>query len=103
MPTELQDLNERLKQKARSELRGELKAAATPLENAMRVGCDFETGLQDKEGKRVRAYQAIEMLTEALYQLQIGKREQDAIDAFLERIDGLQAQIDDLTNAASGD
>jgi len=102
MPTGQQDLNERLKEKARGELRAELAAAAKPLENAIRVGYDFDTGLHDKEGEHVRAWKAIEMLTEAVFQLKVATREQEAIDEFLERIDGLQAQIDDLTNAGSG-
>jgi len=99
MPTELHDLNARIREKARDELRAELRAAAAPFTQAMSTGYNYDAGFRDKEGKNVTPWTAVDMIVEAVFQIKVKQREQDAIDDFVKKVDGLQSQIDDLTNS----
>ena len=94
------DLNERIREGARAELRRELDASAQPLLSKCRVGHGFDCGLTDANGKGLQAWEAIDKIIEAVFQLKVAHREQEAIDEFILKVDNLQSQVSELRDAA---
>lgn len=103
MPTELADLNERIREKARAELRNELEESAQPLRRMLQLGYTVEVELYNKAGNRFDSFTAIDVIVSALFKIKVTEREQDAIDEFMKKVDGLQEQIDQLVDSVGQD
>jgi hypothetical protein len=99
---EVKSLEERIREKARIELKNQIDAAAQPLALFTHFGYSVElkelvhAAGQNGQGRPVQVWEAIGFVKERIFAELVNKREDDAIAEFIHKVDELQAQVDEL-------
>jgi hypothetical protein len=96
---QVESLESRIRQKAQIELNREIDAAASRLEEILHRGRPMMLpDLFIKGDEKATAYGALQSIKKQIYEDRIAKREDDALELFINKVDELQAQIDELKN-----
>lgn len=102
-----QTLEERIRTKARKEYIKELEDLFTPIHRAMRgnaLTLDIEHPNGQSYGRNDKRYldatQAIMAIQDALVKKYAMEREDDAINAFMHKVDELEAEVEELRDLA---
>lgn len=94
-----ESLESRIREKAARELKDEIHEATNPLRDKLAIGYSLDVTVPNANGPyKVRAHHLIEYIEETLFNHFKNTREEEAIDAFLKKVDSLQDQIDELAN-----
>jgi hypothetical protein len=97
MAQTVQSIEQRLREKARKELEERINDALSPVEVLLRVGQAIDVpAVLDKNGSPYSAAFLLVQVRKALIEKYQSQAEEDAIKAFLEKVDQLQVELDEL-------
>lgn len=95
MNGDIKTLTDRLIAKADKELEKRIEKAAKPFDSECRDGCAWQVTFRTNE---VSWYEALSTIGKTLFERRRDKNRQDALDSFMERVNGIQHDIDELRN-----
>lgn len=90
-----QSLDERLRKRARESLRAELNQAADKLRDKLRTGGTIKVSI---DGKDHDPFKLVTTIVDAVFKVRVEREESEEIRQFMQKVDQLQEQIDDLQN-----
>lgn len=95
------ELDTLIRQRATKELTEQVDEAFKPAVRAVNLAHLYHSrleGVTRADGKPLYAGEALDAIRSAVIAANTPKTEQKAVEAFLEKLDSLQQQVDDLTN-----